>query len=424
MAGSWRKILDSATALRPGRSGKNPEPSQPAPASQGAQYWPHAAPPPSGPLPPSAPPPSAAQARSAQQAREQLARELAGLSGALPEDMPAPAAPAHRSPAPPPAAPAPRQDPRPSGPPQYRQAPPSAPAGYRPAPQPAAPAGQRPGPPHAAPAGPRPPLPPSGSRLPAPHHPSVHQPVLPPDGHRPPAPAQPAAPAGHRQGPPPAPGRVPSANALAQFLGSPPPPAAHAPRPGQPEYRSATPPPPPARHELALAAGDPGRVPLTEEKVPYHSLMDALSSATPDILTDAEKNAGLREPWLPGHWKKPRNLRLLVRAAAVALFVLGLGLGASVFLGRSLQKTPPVPSQPGQAAAEAPPKEVWAEIPLPSRRPAGIGQESGPSAQDTVRSAADLSRSAQEPSRSGQAGEPSCFGWACPSGSGNSTDQQ
>ena len=178
MAGSWRHILESATAnTAKDRGGARPgQPQHGAPVPGPRQHPP-------------------AQYHSAVQARSALEHELAAFSGRLAEDGPAPAP-----------APARPMDVRPP-------APPGVPAGHRPAPPSGQPAGYSPAP--------RP----------------VQQP-----GYRPAPP--PVQPSGYR---PPASGREPAA---AQE-----------------------------------------RAPLSHQEVPYQSLMDALSRATPAMLTEAEKHA-------------------------------------------------------------------------------------------------------------------------------------
>ena len=191
MAGSWRHILDSATA-NPAIDRGGARPGQPQ----------HRAPVPG---PRQRPP---AQYHSAVQARSALEHELAAFSGRLAEDGPAPA------PGPAPARP---KDVRPP-------APPGVPAGYRPAPPFGQPAGYSPAP--------RP----------------VQQP-------------------GYRPAPPPA----------------------------QHRYRPAPPPVQPSGYRLPAAGREPAaaqeRAPLSQQEVPYQSLMDALSRATPAMLTEAEKHA-------------------------------------------------------------------------------------------------------------------------------------
>ncbi len=307
MAGSWRHILESATA-NPAIDRGGTSPGQPQ----------HRAPVPG----PRQQPP--AQYHSAAQARSLLERELSAFSGRLAEEGRAPAS----------ARPMDGRPPAPPGVPAgYRPAPPSgAPAGYSPAPRPVQQPGYRPAPPSVQQPGPRP----------AP--PSVQQPG-----------PRPAPPSVQQPGPRPAPPPV-----------------------QQPGYRPAPPPVQPSEYRLLGAGREPAagqeRAPLSQEEVPYQSLMDALSKATPAMLTEAEKIAPAER--LPATRKalaSPRKLRWR-SAAGISALVLTAGVSAYVVLGHR-EKDPGAgagtrTSQAVQMPAAAKPDGVWVSIPLPSRRPA------------------------------------------------------
>jgi hypothetical protein len=280
MAGSWRHILESATA--------NPAIDQGG-AHPGQLQ--HRAP---VPVPRQHPP---AQYHSAAQARSLLERELTAFSGRLAEEgrTPAPAGP---------------MDVRPP-------APPGVPAGYRPAP----PSGQ-----------------PSGYS-PAPCH--VQQP-------------------GYGSAPPPV---------------------------QQPGYRPAPPPVQPSEYRLLGAGREPaaaqGRAPLSQKEVPYQSLMDALSRATPGMLTEAEKNAPAER--LPAIRKAQVASRRKLgwrSAAGISALVLTAGVSAYAVLGHR-GKDPGAgagtsTNQAVQMPAAAKRDVVWVNIPLPSRRPAMLSEAALP----------------------------------------------
>ena len=278
MAGSWRHILESATANPViDRGGARPgQPQHRAPVP-GPRQHPHA------------------QYHSAAQARSLLERELAAFSDRLAEDGRAPA---------------------PAGPMDVRPpAPPGVPAGYRPA----SPSGQ-----------------PSGY---SPAPPPVQQPGYSPAPH----PVQ---------------------------------------RPG---YRPAPPPVQPSEYRLLGAGREPAavqeRAPLSQEEVPYQSLMDALSRATPAMLTEAEKNAPAER--LPATRKAQAASpgRLPWRAiTGVSALVLTAGLSAYAVLGHR-EKDPGAGTSTSQAAqmpAAAKPDGVWVNIPLPSRRPVKLSESELP----------------------------------------------
>ncbi len=120
------------------------------------------------------------------------------------------------------------------------------------------------------------------------------------------------------------------------------------------------------------------RVPCTQERVPYTSLMAALSSATPAMLTEAEKSAPpvrtrpIRTPTI----RSPKRLpwRSLLTISALAMTA---GLSAYVLLNRG--GTDAGTSQTGQIPSAANSSGVWVNIPLPSRRPSALrgGQSPG-----------------------------------------------
>jgi hypothetical protein len=276
MAGSWRHILESATA-NPAIDRGGAHPGQPQ----------HRTP---VPVPRQHPP---AQHHSAAQARSLLERELAAFSGRLAEEGRAPA----------PAGPMDVRPPAPSG----------VPAGYRPAP----PSGQ-----------------PSGYS-PAPYHVQ------------------------------------------------------------QPGYRPAPPPVQPSEFRLLGAGREPAaaqeRAPLSQEKVPYQSLMDALSRATPAMLTEAEKNApaerlpAIRKAQAASRrklgWRSSVALSALVLTAGVSAYAL-LGHGGLSHLGKIAGM-----SQTGQTPSAILSNGTWVNVPLPKRRPAALRAEQGPAHGEPVSAA-------------------------------------
>ena len=225
-----------------------------------------------------------ARVLSAGEARGQLERELAALSLRPLDAEPAPAMPVDRRP---PAAP--------PGPVDYRPAPPR-------------PEDMRPGPamrmePRLPAAPPRP-----AERWPAPPRPADMQP-------RPAMPMEPRLPAA-----PPRP---------AERWPAPPRPADMQPAPAMPmEHRLPAAPPRPAEHRPApprpgeqwpvldggRQAARQERVPYPEENVPYTSLMAALSTATPAMLTEAEKSVQLERT------QPSRAAGLIPQKAAVGQF--------------------------------------------------------------------------------------------------------
>ena len=281
MAGSWRRILESATA-NPAidRGGARPgQPQHRAPVPGPRQHPP-------------------AQYDSAAQARSLLERELSAFSDRLTEDGRAPA---------------------PAGPMDVRPpAPPGVPAGYRPAP----PSGQ---PPVYSPA------PPVQQRVYSPAPPPVQQ-------------------RGYSPAPPPV---------------------------QQPGYRPAPPPVQPSEYRLLGAgresAAGQERTPLSQEEVPYQSLMDALGRATPAMLTEAEKNAPAeRLPAVRKAQAASRRKPGWRSTAGISALVLTAGVSAYAVLGHR-GKDPGAGTSTSQAVqmpAAAKPDGVWVNIPLPSRRPA------------------------------------------------------
>jgi hypothetical protein len=147
--------------------------------------------------------------------------------------------------------------------------------------------------------------------------------------------------------------------------------------------------------------------------VPYTSLMQALSTATPDILTEAERNAGPDDADARAARRTGgrRKKLALIGAGAVSLAVLGAGLLAYAFLGHSKNAASPKAAPPAApalaqpAAVQAPPAtDGEADIPLPSRRPILTGTQQQPP------------RAAQDTGGAAQGVDPACSGWACPSG--------
>ena len=284
MAGSWRHILDSATA-NPAidRGGARPgQPQHGAPVPGPRQHAP-------------------AQYHSAVQARSALEHELAAFSGRLAEDGPAPAR-----------APARSMDVRPP-------APPGVPAGYRPAPPSGQPAGYSPAPRHVQQPGYRP----------EPH------PVQQPEYRPAPPPAQPS---GHR---------------------------------------------PPASGRESAAAQD--RAPVSQQEVPYQSLMDALSRATPTMLTEAEKHApaerlpAIRKAQAASRGKPGWRSRLGWRSTvAISALVLTAGVSGYALLGHGgLSRLGKIAgmSQTGQTPSAIFSNGAWVNVPLPRRRPAALRAE-------------------------------------------------
>ncbi len=273
----------------------------------------------------------AAQLYSAAEARGLLERELAAFSDRLGEDRQAsaPARAMDHRPAPAPASPA-----------EYRPAAaPVRPQEYRPAPARARPEEHRRAASYARPIEDRP-------------APASARPIDP----------RPAGPVEYRAafaGP----AAYMPAPAPARTLDYSPPAAPAAPA----EYRLA--PVPAGPLEEMLAAGD--------EKVPYHSLMAALSTATPDMLTEAEKSVTLAiaEPMRTPPVRSPERLSWRSLLAISALAVTA-GLSAYAFLSRGGNDAGT--SQTAQAPSAADPNAVWVNVPLPSRRPPALRAQQSP----------------------------------------------
>jgi hypothetical protein len=148
------------------------------------------------------------------------------------------------------------------------------------------------------------------------------------------------------------------------------------------DVRPAPAPARPAEHRPATARRGPaarqGREPYTQEEVPYNSLMAALSTATPAMLTEAEKSAPAeRTP-------SARLPKRLPWRSLLAISLLALSAAAYALLSRG--GTDPGTSQPGQAPSLTNSNGVWVDVPLPSRRPwARRGQQSsGRSGRDSA----------------------------------------
>ncbi len=115
------------------------------------------------------------------------------------------------------------------------------------------------------------------------------------------------------------------------------------------------------------------RVPCTQERVPYTSLMAALSSATPAMLTEAEKSA---PPVRTRSLRSPKRLPWR-SVLAISLLAMTVGLSAYALLSRGGKDAGT--SQTGQIPSAANSDGVWVNIPLPSRRPSALrgGQSPG-----------------------------------------------
>lgn len=201
------------------------------------------------------------------------------------------------------------------------------------------------------------------------------------EGRYPPASARPVVDAR-----PPAPPGVPTGYRPAPLSGQP---AAYSSAPPplrQSEYRPAPPPVQPSGYRLPGAVREPAaaqeRAPLSQEEVPYQSLMDALSRATPDMLTEAEKHAPAER--LPAKrnaqaasrgklgWRSGVAISALVLTAGVSAFAL-LGHGGLSRLGKIAGM-----SQTGQTPSAILSNGAWVNVPLPKRRPAALRAEQGP----------------------------------------------
>jgi hypothetical protein len=200
------------------------------------------------------------------------------------------------------------------------------------------------------------------------------------EGRYPPASARPVADAR-----PPAPPGMPAQYRPASPSGQP---AAYSPAPPpvqQRGYRPAPPPVQPSGHRLPGAirepAAAPERAPLSQEEVPYQSLMDALSRATPAMLTEAEKRAPAER--LPAKRKvQAASRRKLGWRSGVAISALVLTAGVSAFAlldhgGLSRLGKIAGMSQTGQTPSAILSNGAWVNVPLPKRRPAALRAEQG-----------------------------------------------
>ncbi len=186
---------------------------------------------------------------------------------------------------------------------------------------------------------------------------------------RPPAP--PGMPAGYRPAPPP----VQPAGYRAA------PPAVQ-----PPGYWPAPPSMPPAGYRPPAGrepAPPPERAPRPQEGVPYTSLMDALSRATPSMLTEAEKSAPA--VYLPAIRTAPARpqRRLPWRSVlAVSALVLTAGLSAYALLshrGKHTGTSQTAQTHAGQTQGSSKWDGVWVIIPLPARAGGPLGFRSAPS---------------------------------------------
>ena len=166
-------------------------------------------------------------------------------------------------------------------------------------------------------------------------------------------------------------------------------PAAYSPAPPpvqQPGYRPAPSPVQPSGYRLPGAGREPPaaqeRAPLSQEEVPYQSLMDALSRATPTMLTEAEKNAPAER--LPAIRKTQAASRRKLgwrSTVAISALVLTAGLSAYALLGHGgLSRLGKIAgmNQTGQTPSAILSNGAWVNVPLPKRRPAALRAEQGP----------------------------------------------
>ncbi len=142
------------------------------------------------------------------------------------------------------------------------------------------------------------------------------------------------------------------------------------------EYRPAPPPIRPPEDRPAAGRGQAAgqeRIPCTQERVPYNSLMAALSTATPAMLTEAEKSA---PPVRTRSLRSPKRLPWR-SVLAISLLAMTVGLSAYALLSRGGKDAGT--SQTGQIPSAANSDGVWVNIPLPSRRPSALrgGQSPG-----------------------------------------------
>lgn len=130
----------------------------------------------------------------------------------------------------------------------------------------------------------------------------------------------------------------------------------------------------PEEHRPAIADRGPtagqGRYPHTQEEVPYHSLMAALSKATPAMLTEAEKSV------LAERTPAARSPKRLLWRSRLAISLLAIASGLSAYALLSCGGMTAGTSQTGQAQSLANSNGVWMAVPLPSRRPSTLrGQQ-------------------------------------------------
>ncbi len=145
--------------------------------------------------------------------------------------------------------------------------------------------------------------------------------------------------------------------------------------PPRPAEHWPAPPPRPGEHWPAAGrrrqAAGPEWAAHTEDRVPYTSLMAALSTATPAVLAETVKPApqerarpARKRKRLP--WRSAVTILALAATAALPVYTLwngGKGAGAG---------------QAGHPQSVAPSEGVLSDVPLPSRRPAALGGQHSP----------------------------------------------
>ena len=172
-------------------------------------------------------------------------------------------------------------------------------------------------------------------------------------------------------------------------------PAGYSPAPRhvqQPGYRPAPPPVQPSGYRPQASGREPPaaqeRAPLSQQEVPYQSLMDALSRATPAMLTEAEKRApaerlpAIRKAQAASRRKPGWRSRLGWRSTvAISALVLTAGVSGYALLGHGgLSRLGKIAgmSQTGQTPSAIFSNGAWVNVPLPKRRPAVLRAEQGP----------------------------------------------
>jgi hypothetical protein len=110
--------------------------------------------------------------------------------------------------------------------------------------------------------------------------------------------------------------------------------------------------------------------------------MDALSRATPDMLTEAEKRAPAERLLAKRTAQAASRRRLGWRSSvAISALVLTAGVSAYALLGHGglsrLGKMAGT-SQTGQTPSAILSNGDWVNVPLPKRRPAALRAEQGP----------------------------------------------